>query len=62
MQRRVIILGATGSIGTQALDIVRQNPEKFKVVGLSAGGNNIAALAEAAIEFDAWRDSGKNQG
>lgn len=53
MQRRVIILGATGSIGTQALDIVRQNPEKFKVVGLSAGGNNIAALAEAAIEFDA---------
>ena len=52
MQRRVIILGATGSIGTQALDIVRQNPEKFKVVGLSAGGNNIAALAEAAIEFD----------
>lgn len=51
MQRRVIILGATGSIGTQALDIVRANPNKFKVVGLSAGGNNISALAQYALEF-----------
>lgn len=51
MQRRVIILGATGSIGTQALDLVRNNPDKFKVVGLSAGGNNIEALAKSALEF-----------
>jgi 1-deoxy-D-xylulose-5-phosphate reductoisomerase len=51
MQRRVIILGATGSIGTQALDLVRSNPDKFKVVGLSAGGNNIEALAKSALEF-----------
>lgn len=51
MSRRVIILGATGSIGTQALDLVRSNPNKFNVVGLSAGGNNISTLAAAALEF-----------
>ncbi len=51
MQRKVIVLGATGSIGTQALEIIRTNSEKFKVVGLSAGGNNIAELAAYALEF-----------
>ncbi len=51
MQRRITILGATGSIGTQALDIVRLNPNEFKVVGLSAGGNNVALLAKLALEF-----------
>ena len=34
--RSVVILGSTGSIGTQALDVVRRNPERFRVVGLSA--------------------------
>ena len=34
--RSVTILGSTGSIGTQALDVVRRHPERFKVVGLSA--------------------------
>jgi len=53
MQRRITILGATGSIGTQALDLVRKNPNEFKVVGLSAGGANAAALAEFALEFNA---------
>lgn len=52
MQRRVIILGSTGSIGTQALDIVRANLDKFKVVGLSAGGGNIELLAAQALEFE----------
>ena len=37
--RSIVILGSTGSIGTQALDVVRRNPERFKVVGLSAGAN-----------------------
>jgi 1-deoxy-D-xylulose-5-phosphate reductoisomerase len=37
--RSVCILGSTGSIGTQALDVVRRNPDRFRVVGLSAGGN-----------------------
>ncbi len=36
---RVIILGSTGSIGTQALEIVRKHPDKFEVVGLSANRN-----------------------
>ncbi|HEY3263629.1 MAG TPA: hypothetical protein VGK12_00580 [Actinomycetota bacterium] len=38
--RSLIILGSTGSVGTQALDVVRRNPDRFKVVGLSAGTNH----------------------
>jgi 1-deoxy-D-xylulose-5-phosphate reductoisomerase len=34
--RRLIILGSTGSVGTQALDVVRRNPDRFEVVGLAA--------------------------
>ncbi|MCI1746960.1 MAG: 1-deoxy-D-xylulose-5-phosphate reductoisomerase [Acidipropionibacterium sp.] len=48
--RRVILLGSTGSIGTQALDVIRANPEKFAVVGLSAGSNR-EMLAAQAEEF-----------
>jgi 1-deoxy-D-xylulose-5-phosphate reductoisomerase len=49
--RSVIVLGSTGSIGTQTLDIIRQNSAQFKVVGISAGGNNPGLLAQQAIEF-----------
>ncbi|HEX9823037.1 MAG TPA: 1-deoxy-D-xylulose-5-phosphate reductoisomerase [Actinomycetota bacterium] len=38
--RRVIILGSTGSVGTQALDVVRRNPDRFEVVGLAAGASH----------------------
>ena len=38
--RSLVILGSTGSIGTQALDVVRRNPDRFRVVGLSAGQNH----------------------
>ena len=38
--RDVVVLGSTGSIGTQALDLVRANPDRFRVVGLTAGGSN----------------------
>lgn len=38
--RRVIILGSTGSIGTQALEVIAANPERFEVVGLAAGTNS----------------------
>ena len=48
--RDVIILGSTGSIGTQALDIVRDNPDRFRVVGLGAGRNRELAEAQA-VEF-----------
>ena len=39
-RRDVVILGSTGSVGTQALELVRANPDRFRVVGLSAGGSN----------------------
>lgn len=38
--RRVIVLGSTGSIGTQALEVVAAHPDRFEVVGLAAGGSN----------------------
>jgi 1-deoxy-D-xylulose-5-phosphate reductoisomerase len=44
-----VILGSTGSVGTQAIDIVRRNPDRFRVVGLGAGGGNVALLAEQAL-------------
>jgi 1-deoxy-D-xylulose-5-phosphate reductoisomerase len=50
MRRRLTILGSTGSIGRQALDVVRRYPERFEIVGLSAG-NDAPALALQAAEF-----------
>ena len=49
--KNIAILGSTGSIGTQALDVVRANKDKFKVEVLSAF-SNINLLASQAIEFD----------
>ena len=46
--RRVIILGSTGSIGTQALDVIRANPRRFEVVGLSASTSRERLEAQAA--------------
>jgi 1-deoxy-D-xylulose-5-phosphate reductoisomerase len=48
--KRIVILGSTGSIGTQALDIIRQHRDKFKVVGLTAH-TNIEKLNEQIAEF-----------
>jgi 1-deoxy-D-xylulose-5-phosphate reductoisomerase len=48
--RRVVILGSTGSIGVQALDVIRANPERFDVVGLAAGSNR-ELLEMQAREF-----------
>ncbi|XBB68443.1 1-deoxy-D-xylulose-5-phosphate reductoisomerase [Nocardioides sp. WV_118_6] len=47
----VVILGSTGSIGTQALDLVRANPDRFRVVGLTAGGGNPALFEQQVAEF-----------
>jgi 1-deoxy-D-xylulose-5-phosphate reductoisomerase len=49
--RRVIILGSTGSIGTQALEVIEANPDRFQVVGLAAG-QNAELLAEQAKKFN----------
>jgi 1-deoxy-D-xylulose-5-phosphate reductoisomerase len=58
-QRRLVILGATGSIGRSTLDIVSQTPDEFAVEAV-AGGRDVAALAEVAIaaraKFAAIRD------
>lgn len=48
--KRISILGSTGSIGTQTLDIVTHHPEAFQVVGLAAGGN-VELLAQQVAEF-----------
>jgi 1-deoxy-D-xylulose-5-phosphate reductoisomerase len=42
---KVLILGSTGSIGTQALEVIAANPDRFEVVGLAAGGGNPELLA-----------------
>ncbi|CAM5357331.1 1-deoxy-D-xylulose 5-phosphate reductoisomerase OS=Streptomyces albaduncus OX=68172 GN=dxr PE=3 SV=1 [Streptomyces griseoloalbus] len=44
----VVILGSTGSIGTQATDLVLRNPDRFRVTALSANGGRVALLAEQA--------------
>jgi 1-deoxy-D-xylulose-5-phosphate reductoisomerase len=49
--REVLLLGSTGSIGTQALDVVRDNPDRFRVVGLAAGGADVGQLAAQVAEF-----------
>jgi len=51
---RLAILGATGSIGRQALDVVRAHPDKLRVVALGANRNS-AALGELAMEFPTAR-------
>ena len=49
--RRIVILGSTGSIGEQALDVVRKNPSKFQVVGLAAGTSR-ERVQQQADEFN----------
>jgi 1-deoxy-D-xylulose-5-phosphate reductoisomerase len=47
---RVLILGSTGSIGTQALEVIAANPDRFDIVGLAAGGANPDLLARQRAE------------
>ena len=54
--KRLSILGATGSIGTQCLDVIRQFPNQFDVVALSTH-SNIALLKEQIIEREETRVS-----
>jgi 1-deoxy-D-xylulose-5-phosphate reductoisomerase len=51
--RSVLLLGSTGSIGTQALDVVARNPQRFRVVGLAAGGAQPQALAAQVLQTGA---------
>ncbi|WP_158893169.1 1-deoxy-D-xylulose-5-phosphate reductoisomerase [Amycolatopsis anabasis] len=47
--RTVLVLGSTGSIGTQALDVAARNPDLFRIAGIAAGGSDPAALAAQAL-------------
>jgi 1-deoxy-D-xylulose-5-phosphate reductoisomerase len=49
--REIVLLGSTGSIGTQAVDIVKANPDRFRVVAVGAGGGNVELLATQALEL-----------
>jgi 1-deoxy-D-xylulose-5-phosphate reductoisomerase len=51
--RDVVILGSTGSIGTQALEVVAEHPDQFRVVGLAAGGSQIPVLARQVLDSGA---------
>ena len=58
--KRLVILGSTGSIGKQTLDVVRALPDRFRVLGLAAG-RNVALLHEQAREFKPrmlWSEDG----
>ena len=48
--KRVAVLGSTGSVGRQTLDVIRAMPQRFQVVGLAAG-KNMELLAEQVAEF-----------
>jgi len=50
-RKRIAILGSTGSIGTQALDVIARHPDRFVVVGLAAG-RNVDLLAEQSRRFE----------
>ncbi|HET9089467.1 MAG TPA: 1-deoxy-D-xylulose-5-phosphate reductoisomerase [Acidimicrobiales bacterium] len=53
-RRSVALLGATGSVGTQALDVLRREPERFELVAISSG-TQLEGLAEIAREFSVAR-------
>ncbi len=47
--RTIVLLGSTGSVGTQAIDVITRNPGAFAVSALAAGGGNVELLAEQAV-------------
>src|SRR5690606_35171526 len=50
-RRSVALLGSTGSIGTQALDVIDANPERFDVIAIAAGGDRLDLLADQVVRF-----------
>ncbi len=51
-RRDIVVLGSTGSIGTQAIDLVLRNPDRFRVTALSAAGGRVGLLAEQARQLN----------
>jgi 1-deoxy-D-xylulose-5-phosphate reductoisomerase len=59
-RRDVVLLGSTGSIGTQAVDVVRANPDRFRVVAMTAGGSQPDLFARQVEELSpAFADLGE---
>jgi 1-deoxy-D-xylulose-5-phosphate reductoisomerase len=52
-RRDITLLGSTGSIGTQAVDILARNPSRFRLVGIAAGGSDPGLLARQALDLHA---------
>jgi 1-deoxy-D-xylulose-5-phosphate reductoisomerase len=50
-RRDVVLLGSTGSIGVQAIDVIGRNPDRFRAVGLAAEGGRVELLAEQAVRL-----------
>jgi 1-deoxy-D-xylulose-5-phosphate reductoisomerase len=48
--RDVVVLGSTGSVGTQALEVIAEHPSDFRVVGLAAGGSQVELLARQVLD------------
>jgi len=51
LPRDVVLLGSTGSIGTQAIEIARANPDRFRIVAIGSGGGQVELLAAQALEL-----------
>ena len=49
--RDVVLLGSTGSVGTQAIEVIEANPDRFRVVGIGAGGERPELLARQALRL-----------
>ena len=47
--REVTVLGSTGSIGRQAVQVAQQNPDRLRITALAAGGGDVARLADQAL-------------
>ncbi len=50
--RDVVLLGSTGSVGTQAVEVVRAAPDRFRVIAIAAGGGDLDLLARQAVELE----------
>jgi 1-deoxy-D-xylulose-5-phosphate reductoisomerase len=50
-QQTVVLLGSTGSIGTQAVELMSRSPERFRVTALAAGGSDVDGLARQAVDL-----------
>ena len=51
-RKRLVVLGSTGSIGTQTLDVAAKNPDSLEVIALAAGGSKLELLVQQARDFN----------